>query len=233
MCVHVHICVHFFAVGVACTLEQVFWAPVHVQLYVLYRCSFDINVHIFDTFAAGCAHMCIWIYMCICMHIYMNAYVRLWYCLTCRRVVAEIFCLCIGVHVHVCVYACACMRVYVHAHMYVYANMCVCVYVCIYMYMYTTFSGNKVDARASHSSILWKLEFIGIQISSPHLSILRRQSMWLVFQFARLVTCVAPSVVGSFPANPQRAFSWSADTNSIKNIKRKIAWRHNVIYCST
>jgi len=30
--------------------------------------------------------------------------------------------------------------------------------------------------------------------------------MWLVFQFARLVTCVASSVVGLFPANPQCAF---------------------------
>jgi len=75
--VYVYIYVHFFAVGVACTLEQVFKAPVHVQLYALYRCSFDINVHNCDTFAAGCAHVCICIYMCICMHMYMDAYVRI------------------------------------------------------------------------------------------------------------------------------------------------------------
>jgi len=33
ICVCVCMYVHFFAVGVACTLEQVFWAPVHMQLY--------------------------------------------------------------------------------------------------------------------------------------------------------------------------------------------------------
>jgi len=64
-------------VDVACTLEQVFWVPVHVQLYALYRCSFDINVHICNTFAAGCAHMCICIYTCVFLHMYIDAYVRL------------------------------------------------------------------------------------------------------------------------------------------------------------
>jgi len=76
VCMYIQMCI-FFAVGVVCTLEQVFWARVHVQLYALYRCSFDINVHICNTFAAGCAHMCICIYMCTCMHMYMDAYVRL------------------------------------------------------------------------------------------------------------------------------------------------------------
>ena len=76
ICVYVYMYVHFFVVSVACTL-QVFRAPVHVQLYALYRGSFDINVHICDTFAAGCAHMYTCIYMCICMHMYMDAYVRL------------------------------------------------------------------------------------------------------------------------------------------------------------
>jgi len=94
-------------------------------------------VPICDTFAAGCAHMCVCIHMCICMHMYMDAYVCLWYCLTCWGVVAEIFCLCIGVHVHVCVYVCACMRVYVYVHMYVYIYMRVCVHVCIYIYIHT------------------------------------------------------------------------------------------------
>ena len=135
VCMYIHIYVHFFAVNVACTLELVFWAPVH--LYTLYRCSFDITVHICDTFAAGCAHMCICIYMCICMHVYMDAYMRLWYCLTRWGVVAEIFCLCIDVRVDVYVYVCACMRVYVHVHMYVYVYMCVCVYVRKYMYKHT------------------------------------------------------------------------------------------------
>ena len=70
-------------------------------------------------------------------------------------------------------------------------------------------------------SILWELELIDIQFSSAYLSMPRRQSMWLVFQFARLVTCVAPRVVGLFLANVQCAFPRSADSNSIKNIQRK------------
>ena len=76
MCVYIYIYAFFFAFSVACTLEQVFWAPVHVQLYTLYRSSFDINIYICDIFAAGCAHMCICIYMCICVHMHMDAYVR-------------------------------------------------------------------------------------------------------------------------------------------------------------
>ena len=46
--------------------------------------------------------MCICIYMCIYMHMYMDVHFRLWCCLTRWGVVAEIFCLCRGVHVHVC-----------------------------------------------------------------------------------------------------------------------------------
>jgi len=72
-------------------------------LYALNKCSLDINAHICDTFTAGCARMYICIYMCICMHMYMDAYVRLRYCLTRLDIVAEIFCLCIDVRVHVCV----------------------------------------------------------------------------------------------------------------------------------
>jgi len=75
--VYVYICEHFLAVSFECTLEQVFCAPVHVQVYTLHRCLFDINVHICYTLAAGCAHTCICICICICMHMYMDTYVRL------------------------------------------------------------------------------------------------------------------------------------------------------------
>ena len=81
-------------------------------------------------------HICVYAYICVWMHMYMDAYVRLWYCLTRWGVVVEIFCLYIDMRVHVCVCVCACMRVYVHVHMYVYAYMCVCVYVCIYLYVH-------------------------------------------------------------------------------------------------
>ena len=77
ICVCVYIYEHIFALSVACTLKQVFSASLHVQLYALYRCSFDISVHVCDTFAAGCAHICICIIMCMCMHMYIDAYVRL------------------------------------------------------------------------------------------------------------------------------------------------------------
>jgi len=45
-------------------------------VYVTQMC-FYTNVHICDTLAAGCAHMYICIYVCICMHMLMDAYVRL------------------------------------------------------------------------------------------------------------------------------------------------------------
>jgi len=136
VCMYTYLCI-LFAVSVACTLEQVFWALVHVQTYTLYRYLLDFKVHICDTLAAGCAHMCMCIYICMRMHMYMDTYVRLWYCLRRWGVVAEIFCLCIGVHIHAYVCVCACMRVCVHVHMFVHACMCVCVYVYIYMYIHT------------------------------------------------------------------------------------------------
>jgi len=69
VCMYIYMCI-VFAMSVACTLEQVFWAPVHVQLYVFYRFSFDINVHICNIFAAGCA-ICVYAYICVYMHAYV------------------------------------------------------------------------------------------------------------------------------------------------------------------
>jgi len=53
------------------------WAGVYVT-----QMCFCTNVHICDTLAAGCAHMCIRIYVCICMYLHMDACVRLRYYLT-------------------------------------------------------------------------------------------------------------------------------------------------------
>jgi len=75
--VWVYIYVHFFAVSVACTLEQVFWALVHEQVCTLHRCVFTPTYTSANTLAAGCAHMCIFIHLCICMHMRMDAYVCL------------------------------------------------------------------------------------------------------------------------------------------------------------
>jgi len=76
VCRYTHMCI-FFAVSVACTLEQVFWALVHGQVYKLHRCIFTPTCTSANTLAAGCVHMCIFIYMCICIYMYMDAYVRL------------------------------------------------------------------------------------------------------------------------------------------------------------
>ena len=77
ICVQVYIYVHFFAVSVACTLEQVFWALVHGQVCTLHRCVFTSTYTSANTLAAGFAHMCTYIYVCICMHMHMDVYVRL------------------------------------------------------------------------------------------------------------------------------------------------------------
>jgi len=153
---YVYIYVHFFAVCVACTLEHVFWALVHGQVFTehvfwtlvhgqvftLHRCVFYTNVHICDTLAAGCVHMCIFIYMCICRHMYMDAYVLLWYCLTRWGVVTKIFSVCTYVCICMCMYMClhVCVYVCVHVYMYVY----VYVYICAYLFWWNTFIYTRV-----------------------------------------------------------------------------------------
>ena len=75
MCVGIYIWAFFFSecymhfTGVLGTSA---WAVVYVTQVCFYT-----NVHICDTLAAGCAHMCICIYMCVRMHMHMDAYVRL------------------------------------------------------------------------------------------------------------------------------------------------------------
>ena len=44
------------------------------------------------------------------------------------------WCICLIVHVSVCIYVCAC--VYMCVYMCVYIYICVCVYACVYMYVY-------------------------------------------------------------------------------------------------
>jgi len=46
MCVCTYIYVHFFALVVVCTLDQVFWALVQGQVCMLHGCFFYINIHI-------------------------------------------------------------------------------------------------------------------------------------------------------------------------------------------
>jgi len=94
------------------------------------------STNTFSTHSLQGVHICMCINMYICMHVYMDVYVRLWHCLTRWGVAVEIFCLCVGVQIHAIVYVCACMRVYVHVRTYVYVYMCVCVRVCIYLFIH-------------------------------------------------------------------------------------------------
>ena len=98
---------------------------------------------------------------------------------------------------------------------------CVCVldaYVC--EYFVALFLATRLMRVHHISNVLWELDLIDRQIGVPKLSMPWGQSMWLVCELPRLVTCVAPSVVGLFPANPQLDFPRSANSNSIKNIRK-------------
>ena len=69
--VQAYIYVHFFSVSVACTVEQAFWALVQGQVCKLHRCVFTPTYTSANTLAAGCVHMCIFIYKCMYMHAYV------------------------------------------------------------------------------------------------------------------------------------------------------------------
>jgi len=129
-------------VSVACTLEQVFWALVHGQVCTLHRCVFTPTYTSASTLAAGCVHMYIFTYMCICMLIYMDAYVHLWYCLTRwgqarmqrENLSTKIFSLHTCAYAYVCI--CVCMYAFIGACVYVSICICVCLCICLYVYVY-------------------------------------------------------------------------------------------------
>jgi len=57
ICVFVYIYVLFFAICVACTCGQVFWAPLHVQVYT-YTDVFSITTYTSATYSLqGCTYM--------------------------------------------------------------------------------------------------------------------------------------------------------------------------------
>jgi len=131
MCVCIYMCI-FSAVSVVSTFEEVFWALVHVQTYTLYRCLLDINVHrdwVCDTLAVECAHMCMCIYICMLMHMYMDTYVRLSYCL--RRRLSLRRCCWDFLSVYRCAYTCICICVCMYASKCACAYVCICTYVCL------------------------------------------------------------------------------------------------------
>ena len=68
ICVWVYIYVHFFAVSVTCTL-QVFWALVHGRVSMLHRCVFT-PTYTSTIHSLQVMHICVYVYMCVCMHAY-------------------------------------------------------------------------------------------------------------------------------------------------------------------
>jgi len=83
--VHVHACARVYAWARMCTacsecyihfgtgvLGTSAWEGVHVTQVCFYT-----NVHICDTLTAGYAHVCVCVYVCIWMHAFMDACMRL------------------------------------------------------------------------------------------------------------------------------------------------------------
>jgi len=75
-CVYMYRYVHFFCSECYMHFTGVLGTSAWAGVYVTQVC-FYTNVHIWDTLAAGCAHMYICIYVCVCVHMHMDAYVRL------------------------------------------------------------------------------------------------------------------------------------------------------------
>jgi len=131
MCVCIHMCAFFcneccmhFGTGVLGTSAC---AGVYViQMFLWYQ-----RTHLRHTRCRS-AHICIWMYMCICMHIHMDAYIVYdisWH--------VEALLL----RFSVCVWVCKYIYMYMCAHVCVYMCMCICMYmyicVSVYMYAYT------------------------------------------------------------------------------------------------
>ena len=83
--VHVHACARVYAWVRMCTAcsecymhfgTGVLGTSAWEGVYVTQAC-FYTNVHICDTLTAGCAHVCVCIYVCIWMRVYMDACMRL------------------------------------------------------------------------------------------------------------------------------------------------------------
>jgi len=174
---------------------------------MLHKCVFTPTYTSANTLAAGCAHMYICIYGCVCMHLHMDAYVRLWYCLTCWNVVATIFYLCIRVHMSsscvcicVCMYACIDACVYECICIYIY----VCVYVCIYIYKRARVGANMHSSR--------RILFICTVQSLYYMRVYHRYFLTL--------TCVC---VGGFEVGFVSVCSWLALVTGVGGYVCKLA----------
>jgi len=129
--VYVYSYVHFLAVNVACTLEQVFWAPVHVQLYAFIQMFlWHQRTHLqhIRCRLCACGYMHIYVYMhahvygCVCtsMILFDASRCCCWDFLSLYRCAFACMCIC------VCMYACICAGAYV----------CICIYVCLRICMH-------------------------------------------------------------------------------------------------
>ena len=74
ICIHMHVCMYLY---IYAFIHMCMCMCMHGQVCMFHRCVFTPTYTSANTLAAGCAHMCIRIYVCICMHMHMDAYVRL------------------------------------------------------------------------------------------------------------------------------------------------------------
>ena len=81
-CMHVYAYIHGRvctrpAVGVVCTLEQVFWTLVHGLVCTLHRCVFT-PTYTSVTHSLQVVHMCVYVYMCVyaCVCVWMRVCVN-------------------------------------------------------------------------------------------------------------------------------------------------------------
>jgi len=139
MCVSIYVCA-LFAVSVACTLEQVFWALVHGQVCMLHKCVLYTNVHI-------CEHtrcrLCAYVYIHI--NAYMHAYV--YGCVCASMILLDMLRRCYKdfLSVYTCAYACVCICVCMYACIGACVYVCICIYVCLcicmHIHLYTPACG--------------------------------------------------------------------------------------------
>jgi len=135
VCVYICFCI-FFVVSVACTLEQVFWAPMHGQVFTLHRCFFDTTVHICEyTRCRLCTYVYLHIYVYMHAYVYGYVYASMILCDTLRRCYWDFLSL------HRCAYACICICVCMYACIGACVYVCICTYVClcicVHIHLYT------------------------------------------------------------------------------------------------
>ena len=103
--IHVNILQQLYLLYLICTIS-------HQSKTYHIRSHHTISYHVISYHIISfMRHTMLYIYMCVCIHIYI----------------------CMYIYIYMCIYICIC--IYMCVYMYIY--MCVCVYLCKYIYIYT------------------------------------------------------------------------------------------------